>query len=82
MDYLCAQQKLRGAGFTVAVPTSPEQAALLQLSLIHIFGCTTSANTFLNTRTLFIIVLGLSAFAFGTAAGVLFGKLMYVLRCL
>ena len=30
VDYLCAQQKLRGAGFTVAVPTSPEQAALLQ----------------------------------------------------
>ena len=30
VDYLCAQQKLRGAGFTVAVPTSPAQAALLQ----------------------------------------------------
>ena len=30
LDYLCAQQKLRGAGFTVAVPGSPEQAALLQ----------------------------------------------------
>ena len=30
VDYLCAQQKLRGAGFTVAVPISPEQAALLQ----------------------------------------------------
>lgn len=30
VDYLCAQQKLRGAGFTVAVPTGPEQAALLQ----------------------------------------------------
>ena len=30
LDYLCAQQKLRGAGFTVAAPTSPERAALLQ----------------------------------------------------
>ena len=30
VDYLCAQQKLRGAGFTVAVPATPEQAALLQ----------------------------------------------------
>ena len=30
LDYLCAQQKLRGAGFTVAVPTGAEQAALLQ----------------------------------------------------
>ena len=29
IDTLCAQQKLRGAGFTVAVPTSPEQASLL-----------------------------------------------------
>ena len=26
VDYLCAQQKLRGAGFTVAVPATPEQA--------------------------------------------------------
>ena len=30
VDTLCAQQKLRGAGFTVAAPTSPERAALLQ----------------------------------------------------
>ena len=30
VDYLCAQQKLRGAGFTVAVPTGQEQAALLE----------------------------------------------------
>ncbi len=30
IDYLCAQQKLRGAGFTVAVPSCPEQAALLR----------------------------------------------------
>ena len=30
MDYLCAQQKLRGAGFTVAVPVGQEQAALLE----------------------------------------------------
>ena len=35
VDYLCAQQKLRGAGFTVAVPTSPEQAALLQDKALH-----------------------------------------------
>ena len=27
LDYLCTQQKLRGAGFTVAVPAGPEQAA-------------------------------------------------------
>ena len=30
LDTLCAQQKLRGAGFVVAVPASPEQSTLLQ----------------------------------------------------
>ena len=42
-------------------------------------GATTSAEAFLNTDTLFIVILGLVAFAFGTAAGVLFGKLMCAL---
>ncbi len=41
-------------------------------------GATTSAEAFLNTETLFIVALGLVAFAFGTAAGVLFGKLMCI----
>ncbi len=39
-------------------------------------GATTSAEAFLNMDTLKIVALGLVAFAFGTAAGVLFGKLM------
>lgn len=39
-------------------------------------GATTSAEAFLNWDTLKIVFLGLIAFAFGTAAGVLFGKLM------
>ena len=30
VDTLCAQQKLRGAGFVVTVPADPEQAGLLQ----------------------------------------------------
>ncbi|MBP3477708.1 MAG: sodium ion-translocating decarboxylase subunit beta [Lachnospiraceae bacterium] len=42
-------------------------------------GATTSAEAFLNTDTLKIVALGLIAFCFGTAAGVLFGKLMCVL---
>ena len=42
-------------------------------------GATTSAEAFLNTDTLFIVALGLVAFAFGTAAGVLFGKIMCVI---
>lgn len=41
-------------------------------------GATTSAEAFLNLSTLKIVGLGLVAFMFGTAAGVLFGKLMCV----
>lgn len=39
-------------------------------------GATTSAEAFLKVTTLKIVALGLIAFAFGTAAGVLFGKIM------
>ena len=39
-------------------------------------GATTSAEAFLNLDTIKIVLLGLIAFAVGTAAGVLFGKLM------
>ncbi len=39
-------------------------------------GATTSAEKFLKLDTLGIVALGLIAFAVGTAAGVLFGKLM------
>ncbi|MEG2036561.1 MAG: sodium ion-translocating decarboxylase subunit beta, partial [Ruthenibacterium sp.] len=51
------------------------------MNIITIFlgisvGCTTSADTFLNAQTLFIVVLGLIAFCFGTAGGVLLGKIM------
>ena len=41
-------------------------------------GATTSAQSFLNFNTLKIVLLGLIAFACGTAGGVLFGKLLYV----
>ena len=39
-------------------------------------GATTSAEAFLNLTTIKIVVLGLTAFAFGTAGGVVYGKLM------
>ena len=39
-------------------------------------GATTSAEAFLNLDTIKIVILGLAAFAFGTAGGVLLGKLM------
>jgi oxaloacetate decarboxylase beta subunit len=40
-------------------------------------GATASAEAFLNTETIGILVLGLLAFSFGTATGVLIGKLMH-----
>lgn len=51
------------------------------MNIITIFlgvsvGCTTNAATFLNWSTFFIICLGVVAFCFGTAGGVLLGKVM------
>lgn len=42
-------------------------------------GLTMKAESFLNYQTILIIVLGLIAFAAGTFAGVVFGKLMCIL---
>ncbi|MBQ1605029.1 MAG: sodium ion-translocating decarboxylase subunit beta [Lachnospiraceae bacterium] len=42
-------------------------------------GASTSAEAFLNWTTIKIVILGLVAFAFGTTAGVLFGKLLCAL---
>lgn len=39
-------------------------------------GATTSAEAFLKVTTIKIVALGMVAFAIGTAAGILFGKLM------
>jgi len=39
-------------------------------------GASTSAEAFINWATIKIVVLGLVAFVFGTAAGVLFGKIL------
>lgn len=57
------------------------QHALINILTIFLgvsVGSTASAERFLNPETLKIIVLGLFAFACGTAGGVLFGKLMYL----
>lgn len=42
-------------------------------------GASMTAEQFLNLETLFIIVLGFVAFSIGTAAGVIFGKIMAAL---
>ena len=59
--------------------TETASNALMYIVVIFLgtsVGATTSAEAFLNLDTIKIVVLGLVAFAFGTAAGVLFGKLM------
>ena len=52
------------------------------MNIITIFlgvtvGATATADVFLSFKTIGIILLGLAAFCLGTAAGVLFGKIMY-----
>ena len=42
-------------------------------------GATTSAQSFLNLNSIFIVALGFIAFSVGTAGGVIFGKIMCVL---
>lgn len=56
------------------------QNALMNIVVIFLgltVGATTNAETFLTWRTISIIILGLIAFSFGTAGGVLLGKVMY-----
>ncbi len=49
---------------------------IVVILLVTSVGATTSAQAFLRVDTIKIVVLGLVAFAVGTAGGVLFGKLM------
>ena len=49
---------------------------IVVIVLVLSVGATTSAERFLKVTTIKIVILGLIAFAFGTAAGVIFGKLM------
>ncbi len=56
-----------------------ELSNILVILLATSVGATMSAENFLRLETVEIIGLGLVAFAFGTAGGVLLGKLMYVL---
>ena len=59
--------------------TETASNALMYIVVIFLgtsVGATTSAEAFLNLDTIQIVVLGLIAFALGTAAGVIFGKIM------
>ncbi len=58
------------------------QNALMNIVTVFLgisVGATTAASSFLNIKTLMIIALGLTAFAFSTIGGLLVGKLMYIL---
>ena len=57
------------------------QNALINIVTIFLAlgtGLTMDAESFLNMKTILIICLGLVAFIGGTAVGVIFGKLMYI----
>jgi oxaloacetate decarboxylase beta subunit len=59
--------------------TDTASNALMYIVVIFLgtsVGATASAEAFLKLTTIKIIILGLIAFAFGTAAGVIFGKIM------
>ncbi len=58
------------------------QNALMNIVTIMLgttVGATADGTTFLQPATLKIIVLGLMAFCFATAGGVIFGKILYIL---
>ena len=70
--------RLRESG-VVKQLTETASNALMYIVVIILgtsVGATTSAEAFLNLDTLKIVALGLIAFGFGTAAGVIFGKIM------
>ncbi|MDH8679661.1 sodium ion-translocating decarboxylase subunit beta [Fusibacter bizertensis] len=63
----------------VARLTDTAQNALMNIVTIFLgvtVGATASASAFLNVKTLAIMGLGVVAFAFGTAAGVILAKIM------
>ena len=67
---------------SAVVPKLTETASnslmyIVTIALGITVGAKANAVAFLNTKTLMILILGLLAFSVGTAAGVLFGKVMY-----
>lgn len=68
----------RESGVTQKLATHASEAMMYIISIfIGIsVGATTRADQFLQLETIKVLVLGLAAFAFSTAAGVIFGKIM------
>lgn len=63
----------------IAKAAQNELMNIVTIMLGFSVGATTSAQSFLNLNSIFIIALGLIAFSVGTAGGVVFGKIMCVL---
>ncbi|MEW6622026.1 MAG: sodium ion-translocating decarboxylase subunit beta [Bacillota bacterium] len=72
---------LRESGVTerLAKTAGNELINIVTILLSLTIGVTMAAENFLVVETLKIMVLSLLAFAFGTAAGVIMGKILYVL---
>ena len=70
--------KERGRTERIAKAAQNELMNIVTIMLGISVGATTSAESFLTLKTGGVILLGLIAFALGTACGVLFGKLMYI----
>ncbi|MBS4868802.1 MAG: sodium ion-translocating decarboxylase subunit beta [Eubacterium sp.] len=68
----------RESGVTQKLATHASEAMMYIISIFIgvSVGATTRADQFLQLETIKVLVLGLAAFAFSTAAGVIFGKIM------
>ena len=62
----------------IAITAQNELMNIITIFLGVTVGATASGEVFLSPQTIGIIILGLLAFCFGTAGGVLFGKLMFI----
>lgn len=69
--------KESGVAERLVKTASNELMNIITIMLGVSVGATATAETFLRVETLMIIVLGVIAFGFSTASGVLIGKVMY-----
>ena len=79
MGMLMLGNLFRESGVTERLSDTAQNALINMVTIFLALGTglTMSAQNFLNLQTIEIIVLGLIAFAGGTAGGVLLGKVMY-----
>ena len=70
----------RECGVTERLSETSQNALMNIITIILgvTVGATANGQDFIQLKTILIIVLGLVAFSFSTAGGVLFGKLLYV----